>query len=224
MVFLLLFYLFTAKWYILWTFGTFVYLVFLFPFWYVVERKIWQPRGWLLNWVQVENFASSKLEVNKFIPVNFATCKFSTWTRFKNRPLLTRQKQRLCNQALSIYPAYFNALHLKKNCFGVKIFTQLRDCDAIQKYGPSGDSCCRPLTAYLPNCKICLRFLLESLHRNFFKSLLSQRIDTVLTFAHYLFSSSAELVCRVFRHLSRVTRCVWEKVAQNVAQSIFCVN
>jgi hypothetical protein len=33
------------------------------------------------------NFASSKLEVNKFIPINFATGKFSTWNRFKNRPL-----------------------------------------------------------------------------------------------------------------------------------------
>jgi hypothetical protein len=29
---------FTAIWYILWPFGIF------FPFWYVVQRKIWQPR------------------------------------------------------------------------------------------------------------------------------------------------------------------------------------
>jgi hypothetical protein len=35
---------FTAKWYILWLFGTFGgYLVYFFPFWYVVPRKIWQP-------------------------------------------------------------------------------------------------------------------------------------------------------------------------------------
>jgi hypothetical protein len=31
---------FTAKWYILWSFGTFG---IFFPFWYVVPRKIWQP-------------------------------------------------------------------------------------------------------------------------------------------------------------------------------------
>jgi hypothetical protein len=30
-------------------------------------------RGWFLNRVQVENFARSKLEVNKFIPIKFAT-------------------------------------------------------------------------------------------------------------------------------------------------------
>jgi hypothetical protein len=34
--------------------------------------------GRFLNRVPVENFASSKLEVNKFIPIKFATCKFST--------------------------------------------------------------------------------------------------------------------------------------------------
>jgi hypothetical protein len=48
--------------------------------------------GRFLNRVQAENFASSNLEVNKFIPIKFATCKFSTckfstWTWFKNRPL-----------------------------------------------------------------------------------------------------------------------------------------
>jgi hypothetical protein len=35
-------------------------------------------QGRFLNRVQVENFASSKLEVNKFIPIKFATRKFST--------------------------------------------------------------------------------------------------------------------------------------------------
>jgi hypothetical protein len=34
------------------------------------------------------NYASSKLKVNKFTPIKFATCKFSTWTLFKNRPLV----------------------------------------------------------------------------------------------------------------------------------------
>jgi hypothetical protein len=41
--------------------------------------------GRFLNQVQVENFASSKLEVNKFILIKFETCKFSAWTQFKNR-------------------------------------------------------------------------------------------------------------------------------------------
>jgi hypothetical protein len=37
---------FTATWYILRTFGIFCgYLVYFFPFWYVIPRKIWQP--WL---------------------------------------------------------------------------------------------------------------------------------------------------------------------------------
>jgi hypothetical protein len=45
--------------------------------------------GRFLNRVQVENSSSSKLEANKCIPIKFATCKFSTWTRFKNRPLET---------------------------------------------------------------------------------------------------------------------------------------
>jgi hypothetical protein len=48
--------------------------------------KTWKRRRFL-NRVQVENFSSSKLEVNKFIPIKFATYKFSTWTWFKNRPL-----------------------------------------------------------------------------------------------------------------------------------------
>jgi hypothetical protein len=48
------------------------------------------PRGRFLNRVQVENFSSSKLEVNKFIPIKFATCKLSTWTRCKNRPQIVR--------------------------------------------------------------------------------------------------------------------------------------
>jgi hypothetical protein len=34
--------------------------------------------GRFLNRVQVENFVSSKLDVNKFIPSKFATWKFST--------------------------------------------------------------------------------------------------------------------------------------------------
>jgi hypothetical protein len=38
----------TAIWYILWPFGTFCgHLVYIFPFWYVVPRKLWQPWfGW----------------------------------------------------------------------------------------------------------------------------------------------------------------------------------
>jgi hypothetical protein len=40
-----------------------------------------------LNRVKVENFSSSKIEVNKIILFKFATCKFSTWTWFKNRSL-----------------------------------------------------------------------------------------------------------------------------------------
>jgi hypothetical protein len=43
--------------------------------------------GRFLNQFQNLNFASSKLEVNKYIPIEFSTGKFSTWTRFKNRPL-----------------------------------------------------------------------------------------------------------------------------------------
>jgi hypothetical protein len=41
---------FTAIWYICWSFGIF------FPFWYIVERKIWQP------WTQLplEKFRHSK--------------------------------------------------------------------------------------------------------------------------------------------------------------------
>jgi hypothetical protein len=35
---------FTTIYYILWPFGTFYgYLVYFSRFWYVVERKIWQP-------------------------------------------------------------------------------------------------------------------------------------------------------------------------------------
>jgi hypothetical protein len=54
------------------------------------RRKLRQVFGYgplrFLNWGQVENFESSKC-----IPSKFATCKFSSWTRFKNRPLATRQ-------------------------------------------------------------------------------------------------------------------------------------
>jgi hypothetical protein len=35
---------FKAIWYILWQFAVFCgHLVYFFPFWYVVQRKIWQP-------------------------------------------------------------------------------------------------------------------------------------------------------------------------------------
>jgi hypothetical protein len=44
-------------------------------------------RGQFLNQFKNLNFASSKLEVNKFIPIKFVTGKFST--RFKNRPQIT---------------------------------------------------------------------------------------------------------------------------------------
>jgi hypothetical protein len=56
----------------------------IFAHWTIVFFK--RPfKGRSLNRVQVENFSSSKLEVNKIILIKFATCKFSTWTRFKNR-------------------------------------------------------------------------------------------------------------------------------------------
>jgi hypothetical protein len=34
---------FTAIWYILWPFGIFLVIWSVFPIWYIVERKIWQP-------------------------------------------------------------------------------------------------------------------------------------------------------------------------------------
>jgi hypothetical protein len=43
-----------------------------------------KQQGRFLNRVQVENFASPKLEVNEFIPNKFATSKLSAGTRFKN--------------------------------------------------------------------------------------------------------------------------------------------
>jgi hypothetical protein len=38
-----------AIWYILWSFGNFVAILYFFPFWYIVSRKIWQPCLSLLN-------------------------------------------------------------------------------------------------------------------------------------------------------------------------------
>jgi hypothetical protein len=36
----------TAIWYILWPFGNLVAIWYIFPpFWYIVSRKIWQPRN-----------------------------------------------------------------------------------------------------------------------------------------------------------------------------------
>jgi hypothetical protein len=47
----------TTTLYILWPFGIFcVNLVYIFPFWYVATRKIWQPRPadfWSCRWPQV---------------------------------------------------------------------------------------------------------------------------------------------------------------------------
>jgi hypothetical protein len=43
------FFNFTAKWYILWPFGTFCGHLVIFPFWCVVPRIIWQPWRTLLH-------------------------------------------------------------------------------------------------------------------------------------------------------------------------------
>jgi hypothetical protein len=52
---------FTAIWYILWPFGIFYgYLVYFFPFWYVVSRKIWQHWSRATSHTK-RNFAKKKL-------------------------------------------------------------------------------------------------------------------------------------------------------------------
>jgi hypothetical protein len=48
--------------------------------------------GRFLNRVQVENFASSKLEVNKFIPIKFATCIASSQLELDLRTALSFPK------------------------------------------------------------------------------------------------------------------------------------
>jgi hypothetical protein len=69
---------FMAIWYILWPFNVYFYvcLVHLFPFWYVVKRKIWQPciigfwqaiRSLCLCPIKASNCSCERLQLNGLI-------------------------------------------------------------------------------------------------------------------------------------------------------------